>query len=212
VPPEEDAASGKSRWQDGVSAPTYRGFLFAPERGVMPIKIGEFNYAEDVLDASTTAKEYRKAHREAAVQIASETDPERRNALAYGNWMRTRRSGSFEHYEIVQRDELHEVAYILNERLVCTCGLITDVGMALDDREETDFWNAPGHLHTDSRALVSIFIVKVYVSKRIGLQNHYWCQQCGDIGNTIPTKAGQISRLGLKAIRVAHKCEQGEGN
>jgi N-formylglutamate deformylase len=36
VPPEEDAAFGKSQRQDGVSAPTYRGFSFAPERGLMP--------------------------------------------------------------------------------------------------------------------------------------------------------------------------------
>jgi hypothetical protein len=176
----------------------------------MPIKIEKFTYAEDVLDASTTAKEYRKSHREVAAQIAAETDPERRNALAYGNWMRTRRSGSFEHYETVQKEELHEVAYILNERLVCTCGLITDVGAATDNREEIDFWNAPGHLHTGSRTLVSIFVVKVYVSKRIGLQSHYWCQKCGDIGNTIPTKAGRVSRMGLNAIRASHKCTQGK--
>jgi N-formylglutamate deformylase len=36
VPPEEDAAIGKSHWQDGVSAPNYRGFFYAPERGIMP--------------------------------------------------------------------------------------------------------------------------------------------------------------------------------
>jgi N-formylglutamate deformylase len=36
VPPEEDAAFGKSQRQDGASAPTYRGFFFAPERGIMP--------------------------------------------------------------------------------------------------------------------------------------------------------------------------------
>jgi N-formylglutamate deformylase len=36
VPPEEDAAFGKSQRQDGAKAPTYRGFFFAPERGIMP--------------------------------------------------------------------------------------------------------------------------------------------------------------------------------
>ena len=36
MPPEEDAAFGKSQRQDGASAPTYRGFFFAPGRGIMP--------------------------------------------------------------------------------------------------------------------------------------------------------------------------------
>jgi N-formylglutamate deformylase len=36
VPPEEDAAFGKSHRQDGAKASTYRGFSYAPERGIMP--------------------------------------------------------------------------------------------------------------------------------------------------------------------------------
>jgi hypothetical protein len=208
VPPEEDAANGISHWQDGVSAPTYRGFFFAPERGIMPIAIDQFEYYESILEAAETAKEHQKAHREVAAEIAAETDAAKRNALAYGNWMRSRRSGSYNHYEAAQEQERHEVAHISNDSVVCTCGLITDVLCARGTNQDVDFWNAPGHIHTPTRKLVTVFVVKVFISKHLGNQDHYWCQNCGDIGNTIPTKAGNISPVGLKAIRNSHQCSE----
>jgi hypothetical protein len=208
VPPEEDAAFGKSQRQDGVSAPTYRGFFFAPGRGIMPIAIENFEYDESVLDAAETAMEYRKSHKEVAAEIAAETDQTKRNALAYGNWMRSRRAGSFSHYEFAQSQERHEVAHIANDRIVCTCGLITDLLYAPGTDQDVEFWDAPGHIHTPTRELVNLFVVKVFVSKRLGNQDHYWCQNCGDVGNTIPTKAGNISRVGLNAIRKSHECAE----
>jgi hypothetical protein len=208
VPPEEDAAFGKSQRQDGVSAPTYRGFFFAPGRGIMPTEITQYNYDESILDAAETAKDYQKSYREVAAEIAAETDPAKRNALAYGNWMRSRRTGSYNHYELAQEQERHEVAHIANDRLVCTCGLVTDVLYAPAANTDVAFWNAPGHIHTPTRTVVTVFVVKVFITKRLGNQDHYWCQTCGDIGNTIPTKAGKISLVDLRAIRNSHKCSE----
>ena len=206
MPPEEDAAFDKSQMQDGASAPTYRGFFFAPERGIMPIAIDQFEYDESILEAAETVKAYQKSYREVAAEIAAETDQAKRNALAYGQWMRTRRSGSYNHYEVAQEQERHEVAHIATDRLVCTCGLITSVLLEPATNKDVEFWNAPGHIQTSTRNLVTVFVVKIFVSKQLGNQDHYWCQNCGDIGNTIPTKAGNISLVGLKAVRKSHKC------
>lgn len=174
----------------------------------MPIAIDQFKYDESILEAAETVKEYEKSYREVAAEIAAETDQAKRNALAYGQWMRSRRSGSYNHYEVAQEQERHEVAQIANNRLVCTCGLITDVLYAPATNQDVEFWNTPGHIHTSTRKLVTLFVVKVFVSKQLGNQDHYWCQNCGDIGNTIPTKAGKISLVGLKAIRKSHKCAE----
>jgi hypothetical protein len=67
-------------------------------------------------------------------------------------------------------------------------------------------WRAPRHIQTVTRKLVSVFVVKIFISKALGFRFHYWCEQCGDIGATIPTETGKVSLLGLKAIRKSHKC------
>lgn len=100
------------------------------------------------------------------------------------------------------------MAHISNDRIACRCGLITAVLCAPVTNQDVEFWNAPGHIHTSTRKLVTLFAVKVFVSKQWGNQDHYWCQNCGDIGNTIPTKAGKISLVGVKAIRESHKCAE----
>jgi hypothetical protein len=207
VLPEEDEAQGNRLGQDGVSAPK-SGANIAPERGIMPITIEQFNYDESILEAAETATQYQKSHKEVAAEISAETDEKKRNALAYGNWMRSRRAGSFNHYEVAQKQELHEVAHIANDHIVCTCGQITNVQYAPAANTDIEFWNAPGHIHTPTRKLVTLFVVKIFVSKQLGNQDHYWCQNCGDIGNTIPTKTGRISRVGLKAIRASHNCNK----
>jgi hypothetical protein len=122
--------------------------------------------------------------------------------------MRSRRSGSYNHYEAAQEHERHEVAHISNDRVVCTCGLITYVLYAPGTNQDVDFWNTPGHIHTPTRQLMTVFVVNVFVSKQLGNQDHYWCQNCGDIGNTIPTRAGNISLVGVNAIRKSHKCAE----
>jgi hypothetical protein len=208
VPPEEDAASGKSQRQDGVSAPNYRGYFFALERGIMPTKINGHAYDEQILAAAETSQSYEKTYKQVQAEIAAEKDPKRRNALAYDNWMRSRRSGSYSHYEVQQQRELHDVAHIANDLVVCTCGLITDVVYNWENSDDEAFRNAPGHINTLTREPVTLFIVKVHISKELGSENHYWCQNCGDIGNTIPTKAGNISLVGLRAIRSSHKCQE----
>ena len=172
------------------------------------IEIHGFKYDENILEAADTAESYEKTYKEVQAEIKAEKNPERRNALAYGNWMRSRRSGSYSHYEVQQQRELHEVAHIANDVIVCTCGLVTEVIYDWKNSDDAAFRNAPGHINVASRELVTLFVIRAYISKDVDPENHYWCQTCGDIGNTIPTKAGNISLVGLKAIRASHKCQE----
>lgn len=178
-----------------------------PEKGasMSSIEINGFKYSEVVLESEETARGYRRAQRQANAEYKAETDPKTRAAMAYGNWMRSRATGSFEHYGIQQKQEIHEIAFLYLDGIVCTCGLIAD--RPSDGRDETmALWRAPGHIQSENRNLVSVFVVKIFVSKAIGSRFHYWCAQCGDIGATIPTESGKVSLLGLKAIRKSHKC------
>ena len=169
------------------------------------IEINGFTYDTNVLESEQVARESRRTHREANAEYKSEADPRRKNALAYGNWMRGRSAARFQHYGIQQKQEIHEIAYISNWRLVCTCGLIADEPSGDLDQSEA-LWAAPGHIQVQTRSRVSVFVVKLWVSKAIGLRQHYWCENCGDIGAAIPTETGKVSLIGLKAIRKSHKC------
>ena len=171
------------------------------------IDIHGFKYDESILAAAETAKSYEKTIKEIQAEIKVEKNPERRNALSYGNWMRSRRSGSYSHYEVQQQRELHEVAHIANDVIVCTCGLVTDVIYDWEKSDDEAFRNAPGHINVATRELVTIFVIREHISRDVDPENHYWCQTCGDIGNTIPTKAGNISLVGLRAVRASHKCK-----
>ncbi len=175
------------------------------------IEIHGFKYSEVVLESEETAREYRRAHRQANAEYTAETDPKKRAAMAYGNWMRSRTTGSFEHYGIQQKQEIHEIAFLYLDGIVCTCGLVAD--RPSDGHDETlALWRAPGHIQTATRNLVCVFVVKIFISKALGFRFHYWCEQCGDVGATIPTDSGKVSLLGLKAIRKSHKCSGGKLN
>ena len=184
--------------------PRLIGAIFMPQiEGVMSIQIGEYEYEADLLEAAATAREYQEARKEVEREIANTTDEKQRHALAYGNWMRSRRSGDFEYFAFSQKQEIHEVAQIVNDRIVCTCGLKTTI---TDQDDEVGFWNEPGHIYTPTQKPVTLFVIGLYVSKAIGRQEHYWCQNCGDVGATIPTRAGNVSAVGLRAIRSSHRC------
>jgi hypothetical protein len=184
------------------------GAFSLPRKGASMsyIEIHGFKYDENILEAAETAKSHDKTYKEVQAEIKAETDLKRKAQLAYGNWMRSRNSGSYRHYEVQQQCELHDVAHIANDVIVCTCGLVTDVIYNWETGDDAAFRNAPGHINVATRELVTLFVIKEYISKEVGSENHYWCQTCGDIGNTIPTKAGNISLVGLKAIRASHKC------
>jgi hypothetical protein len=171
------------------------------------IEIHGFKYDENILEAAETAKSYEKTYKEVQAEIKAETNPERRNALAYGNWMRSRRSGSYSHYEVQQKRELHDVAHIAADVIVCTCGLVTDVIYDWETTDDAAFRNSPGHINVATRELVSLFVIKEHISKEIGSENHYWCQTCGDIGLAVQTKRGHISKASLEKLRTSHPCE-----
>lgn len=167
------------------------------------IGIHGFIYDESILYALETAKEYTRRLTEK--DFPDERITDKKFAAAWSNYMRTRRYGSFREYAAMQQQGIHDIAFTYNWRLVCTCGLISAVADL--ERQDSDvFWAEPGHIEVSTRSLVSIFIVRRWISKSVGTRLHYWCENCGDIGATIPTRGGEVSQIGLKAIRKSHSC------
>ncbi len=167
----------------------------------MPETITQFNYDERLLDAAATSEQYRLEQEDEARRIAQIEDPTLRGQAQYGSWMRSRREGDFAEFAIQQQEELHDVAHYFDEKAVCSCGLITDV-----EDEEEEFRNQPGHIQTSRRQVVSLFVVALPVGGPRDYQAHYWCQTCGNVGRAIPNAEGNVSAIGLAAIRKSHKC------
>jgi hypothetical protein len=163
----------------------------------------QFEYDSTVLNAIETAEGYQKPLTPKDIQDEKITNVG--FAVSWGNYMRTRRSGSFYQYALLQRDEIHATAFLTDKGVVCTCGLIA-VGQVEFGDTDLFLWNSSGHIKTSTRELVTVFVVKHFVSKAEGLRCHYWCVSCGDLGATIPTETGGVSLIGLKAIRASHKC------
>jgi hypothetical protein len=162
------------------------------------IEIQGFMYDENILEAAATAKSYEKTYKNVQAEIRAEKNPERRKALAYGNWMSSGRSGRYSPYEIQQQRKLHDLAHIANDVVICTCGLVTEVIYDWENSGDVVFRNAPGHINTATRELATLFVIKEQISKDVGSGNQYWCQTCGDLGSAIQTRGGRISLAALK--------------
>ena len=167
----------------------------------MPAITQQFNYDERLLNALETSEQYRKDQEDEALRIAKIEDPALRGQAQYGAWMSFRREGDFAEFALQQQEEVHDVAHYIDGKAVCSCGLITEV-----DDEEEEFWNQPGHIQTATRQLVSLFIVSLPAGAPRDYEAHYWCQTCGDVGRAIPNDEGNVSAIGLAAIRKSHKC------
>lgn len=83
-------------------------------------------YDEDVRNAKKTAKRFEKLSERRAIEAAMCEDRDTRGSLLFGNWMISRRITSFNYFSECQIAGKHEVAYLLNGREVCTCGLIAE--------------------------------------------------------------------------------------
>jgi hypothetical protein len=175
------------------------------ERTMVSQTSENFEYDDSVLNAAVTANEYTK--RLTPDDITNEHIAEKGFAVAWGNYMRTRRSGSFSDYVLQQKQEIHSTAFLTLNGVVCSCGLI-----APKSKEQSDYeailQHAKGHIQTATRTKVSVYVVKIWLSKAAGRRQHYWCENCGDIGVAIPTETGKVSLIGLKAIRQSHKCSE----
>ena len=139
MPPEEDEAHATRHKQDGVSAPTYRGFFHAPERGIMP------NYDKDIRFAAKTADRYELREEKEAVAAETCKDEKKQQAMRYGSWMLGRRVGDYRRFAMEQSIGNHEPVQSKNGKLVCVCGLITEVSENGDNADE-EFAKAKGHL------------------------------------------------------------------
>jgi hypothetical protein len=123
VPPEEDAASAKRYLQDGGFGPEPNGVIFLPQnRGIMP------NYEDDVRNAKKTAERFERLYELRAKEAEASEDKQTKGNLLFGNWMISRRIGRFRYFYECQLAGRHEVAYLINGKEVCTCGLIAKGG------------------------------------------------------------------------------------
>jgi hypothetical protein len=104
----------------GFRPRTYRGHFYAPERGIMP------RYGEDVRNAKKTAERFERLYESRAKEAGASEDKQTKGNLLFGNWMISRRITSFNYFYDCQLAGRHEVAYLLNGKEVCTCGLIAE--------------------------------------------------------------------------------------
>lgn len=121
----------------------------------------------------------------------------------YDAWMRSRSAGKDAHHLDLQKQEIHEIAFISNDRVVCTCSLITGLRETCDDE---DLWNYPGHINTITREPVEFFVVNFYLGRSDKTQERYWCQSCGDCGPAKLTESSRVSLVTLRKNRQSHKC------
>ena len=115
------------------------------------VNLPDCEYAEDLLDAAGSAKEQENLRQVEKLRIAGFTPEEAAMDPMAGwrNWMRGRHGARFNYFAICQAENHHEVAYVRDEVLVCTCGLIT----GLDEKHEENhslLLSTPGHV--DRRA------------------------------------------------------------
>ncbi len=116
----------------GFRPRTYRGHFYAPERGIMP------RYDDDVRNAKKTVERFERQYERRAKEAEACQDKQTKGNLLFGNWMISRRIGRFNYFYDCQLAGKHELAYVLNGKEVCTCGLIAE--------DEGGLARADGHL------------------------------------------------------------------
>ena len=99
---------------------TYRGYFYAPERGIMP------RYDEDVRNARKTAERFEREYERRAKEAAACEDDQKRGRLLFGNWMISRRIAKFNYIGECQTQNKHEPVFLVNGVSVCCCGLFDD--------------------------------------------------------------------------------------
>jgi hypothetical protein len=73
----------------GFRPRTYRGHFYAPERGTVP------RYDDDVRNAKKTAERFERENERRAIDAEACQDKQTKNNLLFGNWMISRRIGSY---------------------------------------------------------------------------------------------------------------------
>jgi hypothetical protein len=95
-------------------------------------------YEDDVRHAKKTAERFARLYELRAKEAEASEDKQTKGNLLFGNWMISRRIGRFNYFYNCQLAGKHELAYVLNGKEVCTCGLIAD--------DEGGLSSADGHL------------------------------------------------------------------
>jgi hypothetical protein len=164
----------------------------------------EPKYDEHLLDALATSKDYDKWTREEKTKIAKIEDVERRNAAYYNAWMMGRRGNEYDEFAYLQKYEIHRIAHVSNDRLVCSCSLISTLPEKYDGDEEA-LWAHPGHISMTSKAQVNLFVVEIPI-KRNRSEYHHWCRNCRDLGKAKLTASSNVSLAELRKLRASHTC------
>jgi hypothetical protein len=85
-------------------------------------------YDEDVRNARITAERFEREYKSREAEAAAIVDEKKRGSLLFGNWMISRRIGEYYYFAECQDKGIHEVAIVVNDVDVCTCGLFDETG------------------------------------------------------------------------------------
>lgn len=83
-------------------------------------------YEDDVRNAKKTVERFERLYERRAKEAEASEDKQTKGNLLFGNWMISRRIGRFNYFHECQVAGTHEVAYLMNGKEVCTCGLIAE--------------------------------------------------------------------------------------
>jgi hypothetical protein len=92
-------------------------------------------YDDDVRNAKKTAERFEREYERRAKEAEACQDKQAKNNLLYGNWMISRRIGSYNYFCECQLEGRHEVAHVINGIEVCTCGLIAEGAARVADTD-----------------------------------------------------------------------------
>ena len=103
------------------------------------------NYYDEIRHLKSTIERFEKTRDEYRAEAEATTDECLKYRKGYSAWVVGRRLANFRYFLECQEAGRHEVAIVYRDKLVCTCGLITDL---LDDHPDSRalFAGVDGHL------------------------------------------------------------------
>lgn len=161
------------------------------------IKIGDFNYSAEVLEAEATSARYAELRAEAL----------RDDKNWYAVWKCAERQMAFANIAQQQREQIHTGVSGLTGNSDCNCGLLAPTQPG--DLEWRSAWMfARGHLNHPDKSVVDCFLVTLRSDITLDWSIFYYCQTCDDLE---PSKVAQgQDAQPFKAFQQLHSHDKGQ--
>ena len=103
------------------------------------------SYDDEIRDLKATIERFEQTRDNYRAEAEATTDECLKYRRGYSAWVISRHLAHLDYYLECQEADRDEVAYVLSDKLVCTCGLITDL---MDDHPDSRslFAGVDGHL------------------------------------------------------------------